>query len=163
MNIEFRDLREEDLGLVKGIYDWYVLHSTATFHTEPVEVEELKSFIYIGHARFKSFLIYHEQQLAGYCYFSNYKKRQAYDRTAEVTIYLNPGFEKKGIGRASLAKMEEVAKEKGFKNLLGIITGDNHGSIALFQKSGYFKCAEFKQVGEKFGKVLDVLGFQKEI
>jgi phosphinothricin acetyltransferase len=59
--------------------------------------------------------------------------------------------------------LERNAGEAGLKNLLAIITGDNAGSIALFSNAGYTKCADFKNVGEKFGKILDVVGYQKEL
>ncbi|HSH19025.1 MAG TPA: hypothetical protein VLA03_01155, partial [Draconibacterium sp.] len=36
--------------------------------------------------------------ICGYCYFSQYRKRAAYDRTAEVSVYLKPGLEGKRIG-----------------------------------------------------------------
>ena len=32
------------------------------------------------------------ENLAGYCYLTFFKKRQAYNRTAEVTLYLIPEF-----------------------------------------------------------------------
>lgn len=56
-----------------------------------------------------------------------------------------------------------MAKKSGLKNLIGIISGDNGGSIALFEKSGFEKCEHFKNIGEKFNKILDVVAFQKEI
>ena len=163
MDIRFKEIEEAELVTVKTIYDWYVAHSTATFHTEPIRIDQLKEFIYIGHPLYKSYLLYIGGEIAGYCFLTNYKKRQAYDRTAEVTIYLKPDFCGKGIGRVALAYLEERAKEAGLKNLIGVISGDNQGSIILFEKSGYAKCAHFKNVGEKFNKVLDVVAFQKEI
>jgi phosphinothricin acetyltransferase len=163
MDIEFNEIREEDLYEVKKIYDWYIENSTATFHTEPVGLDQLKEFIYIKHSLYKSYIIYLDQEIAGYCYLTNYKKRQAYNRTAEVTIYLKPGFCKRGIGRIALQHLESQAEEAGLKNLIGIISGDNEESISLFEKSGFTKCAHFKNVGEKFDKVLDVVAFQKEI
>ena len=163
MNLEFRKLTEQDLTTVKEIYDWYIAHSTATFHTEPIRIAELKEFIHLDHPIYQSYLIYANQEVAGYCYFTYYKKRQAYDRTAEVTLYLKPEMHHKGIGRATLEYLESVARKSGLKNLLGIITGENSGSIALFQKCGYTQCAHFRNVGEKFGRVLDVMGYQKEI
>jgi L-amino acid N-acyltransferase YncA len=163
MNINFQDLRDSDFTEVKRIYDWYIANSTATFHTEPIQISELKEFIYTNHPRYKSYLILLDNQIAGYCYFTYYKKRQAYDRTAEVTLYLDPEIRGKGIGKISLEFLEKKAVEVGLKNLLAIITGDNTGSIALFAKSGYTKCADFKNVGEKFGKVLDVVGYQKQL
>ncbi|MBP2132194.1 L-amino acid N-acyltransferase YncA [Methanomicrobium sp. W14] len=33
----------------------------------------------------------------------------------------------------------------------------------MLEKAGYKKCAHLKNVGEKFGKVLDVIIYEKEI
>jgi phosphinothricin acetyltransferase len=163
MKIEFIELEEKDLAIVKDIYDYYILNSTATFHTEKIKIEELKEFILIGHPKYKSYLIYSDGEICGYCYFIWYKKRQAYDRTAEVTLYLKPEFHGKGIGKIVLERLEPIALNSGIKNLLGIITGENSASIALFEKCGYQNCANFRQVGEKFGRLLDVLAYQKII
>lgn len=163
MNIRFDEIKEQDLSEVKNIYDWYIVNSTATFHTEPIQIEQFKEFIYVNHSLYKSYLIFTDNEIAGYCFLTNYKKRQAYDRTAEVTIYLKPAFCNKGIGKITLKHLEIKAKENRLKNLIGIISGDNEGSIALFEKSGFEKCAHFKNIGEKFNKILDVVAFQKEI
>lgn len=163
MEIKFKPIEEQDLPAIKEIYDWYIENSTATFHTQPIGIDELKEFLYLDHPWYNAYLIYYERELAGYCFITNYKKRQAYDRTAEVTIYLKEEYCNKGIGKVALSYLEQRAKENGLKNLMGIISGDNDGSIALFEKCGYTKCAHFKNVGEKFGKVLDVVAYQKEI
>jgi L-amino acid N-acyltransferase YncA len=63
----------------------------------------------------------------------------------------------------ALMHLEKMAAEAGLRNLLGVISGDNQNSIALFEKAGYTKCAHYKNVGEKFNKLLDVVSFQKEI
>jgi len=163
MTIQFEELEETDLPEIKSIYDWYIQNSTATFHTEPIQIEQLKEFIYIGHPLYKSFIIKAGPDLAGYCILTNHKKRQAYDRTAEVTLYLKPEFHRLGIGKIAMEYLERQAKALGLKNLIGVITGDNTGSIALFEKAGYTKCAHYKNIGEKFNKVLDVVAYQKEI
>lgn len=163
MQITFNTLQEKDLAIVKEIYDYYILHSTATFHTEQITIDELKEFILIGHPKYKSFLIEYDGATCGYCYFIWYKKRQAYDRTAEVTLYLRPEFHGMGIGKKVLLQLEHEALQVGIKNLLGIITGENEASISLFEKCGYENCARFRQVGEKFGRLLDVVAYQKII
>jgi phosphinothricin acetyltransferase len=163
MNIQFLALKDSDFPEVKRIYDWYIANSTATFHTEPIAISELKEFIYVDHSRYKAYLIKLDGQIAGYCYFTYYKKRQAYDRTAEITLYLDHEQRGKGIGKTAIRFLENNARELGLKNLLAIITGDNSASISLFSNAGYTKCADFKNVGEKFGKILDVVGYQKEL
>ena len=99
----------------------------------------------------------------GFCFTTSFKKRQAYDRTAEFSIYLKPGYTGKDLGAGILAFMEKRAAESGIKVLLGIITSENTASQRLLEKCGYEKCAHFREVGEKFGRVLDVVGYQKII
>ena len=69
MQITFNTLQEKDLAIVKEIYDYYILHSTATFHTEQITIDELKEFILIGHPKYKSFLIEYDGATCGFCYF----------------------------------------------------------------------------------------------
>src|SRR5208283_3235328 len=133
MNIELIDLKDSDFGLVKEIYDYYVINSTATFHTDKVSVQELKEAILINHPKYKSFLIKNNDDTCGYCYISQYKKRQAYDRTAEITIYLKPAFTGKGIGKQTIKKLELYAKQSGICVLIGIISEENKQSIRLFE------------------------------
>ena len=161
MIIELKELQEQDLPFVKEIYDWYILNSTATFHTEPVSMDELKSILPIGHLHYRSFVIHTEGMACGYCYISRYKPRQAYDRTAEITIYLKPENAGRGIGKETMKLLEAIASEKGIRVLLGIITAENEISIHLFEKCGYEKCAHYRQVGEKFNRLLDVVAYQK--
>jgi phosphinothricin acetyltransferase len=161
--IVFNEMTEGDLPFVKEVYEYYIANSTATFHIGDITIDEIKEFIHISHPRYKSFTILYDKAPAGYCYFNYYKKRQAYDRTAEVTLYLKPEFCGKGIGRVTMQFLQDEAKKVGLKNLLGVISGDNHESIVLFEKMGYSKCAHFKNVGEKFDRLLDVVVYQKEI
>ncbi|MBN2273957.1 MAG: N-acetyltransferase [Bacteroidales bacterium] len=163
MKIEFEELNEKDLPLVRKIYEYYVENSTATFHIGDITIEEIRTFIPINHPVYKSYLIKANETVCGYCYLAPYKNRQAYNRTAEVTVYLKHEYTGRGIGRTALQKLEKDARFTQVKVLIGIITGDNIHSINLFTQEGYTKCAHFKEVGEKFGKVLDVVAYQKFI
>jgi len=161
--ITFREMTEYDLQFVKEVYEYYIANSTATFHIGEITIEDIKEFIHINHPKYKSFIVFYNNVPAGYCYFTYYKKRQAYDRTAEITLYLKHEFFGKGIGFATMQFLEGEARKVTLKNLLGVISGDNLGSIRLFEKMGYSKCAHFKNVGEKFNRLLDVVVYQKEI
>ena len=82
MSVSFIPMREADLSIVKAINDWYILNSTATYYLEPITFEQLKEVIYFNHPKYKSYLIYDDEIVVGYCYLTSYKKRPAYDRTA---------------------------------------------------------------------------------
>jgi phosphinothricin acetyltransferase len=161
ISIQYLELRESDLQVVKEIYDFYVINSTATFHKEKVTLQELKDSIPIGHQKYKSFIIKYNQSVCGFCYISQYKKREAYDRTAEITIYLKPEFFGKGIGVHTIKMLESNSFKNGIKVLIGIISEENSASIKLFEKCCYEKCGHYKQVGEKFNRILDVVAYQK--
>lgn len=163
MEIQLVDMSEADFDLVKEIYDHYILNSTATFHIDQISVAELKEYILIGDPKYKSFLIKYESIICGFCYISRFKDRQAYDRTAEVTIYIKPEYTGQKIGTYVLKELEKIAIKNGISVLVGIIGGENNQSIGLFVKSGYEKCAHFRKVGEKFNRILDMVAYQKII
>ena len=91
------------------------------------------------------------------------KPREAYDNTAEVTVYLRNGLERRGIGTFAVKRIEEIAVQMGFHTLLAVICAENIGSAGLFTSLGYEKCALYREVGIKFGRLLDVVCFEKII
>lgn len=143
------------------IYNHYILHSTATFSVEPLKAEEFRKLAFTGLDRFKSFAMLEDGVVVGYGLLNRYKPREAYDRTAEITVYLDKDHHGKGYGKRCVEYLEAFAKEKEFRALLAVICAENKPSIKLFQTFDYFECAHFREVGEKFGRVLDVVIYEK--
>jgi L-amino acid N-acyltransferase YncA len=163
MEVRFENIKNSDLEVIKDIYNYYVLNTTVTFHVNPVDTNELKNSIYVNHTKYKSILIKSDDIICGYGYITRYKNREAYINTAEISIYLKPEYTGKGIGRKAVTFLEKEAGKSGIKVLLAIISGDNISSTKFFESLNYEKCAHFKRVGEKFGKRIDVVAYQKEL
>ena len=161
--VTFRLATIDDLPYITELYNYFIQTSIATFHTDVLNTDDFNMLLPFGHPVYQTFLILENNQSVGFCYVGNYKPRQAYDRTAEVTIYLHPDAQGKGIGKQALLFLEKQVEATYIKNLMGVICAENESSIALFAKSGYQKVAHFHQVGEKFGRILDVVVYQKEI
>lgn len=145
------------------IYNYYVKNSTATFSIEAIEEKEMERLAFTGLERFPAFVLLEEGKVIGYSLLNRYKPREAYDKTAEVTIYIDNAYHGKGYGRAALSHIMDIAKKHDFRALLAVICAENTGSIQLFKSFDYFECAHFKQVGEKFGRILDVVIYEKLI
>ena len=160
-NLSFRKAEERDLGTILGIYNYYVLNTTANFFRHPVSQEEFRQLIFIGHEKYQTYLIDFSGQNVGFCFFTQYKKKDAYDRTAEIGVYLGPEYVARGFGISAVAFLENVAREKQIRVLIASISGENVASMRLFEKLGYRKCAHYRGVGEKFGRFLDVVDYQK--
>jgi L-amino acid N-acyltransferase YncA len=161
--VEFSPVTDTDVEAILAIYNYYILNSTATFHSGILSRNDLEEFLFVSHPKYPSYLIKNNDDIIGYCFLTQYKKRQAYDRSAEVSIYLKPEVTGKGVGLTALNHLETAAKKAGIHVLIGTICGENHASIRLMEKAGYSRCAHLKNIGEKFGKILDVVVYQKEI
>jgi len=121
----------------------------------------MRGILLPNYPRFGSWWVSLDGAFAGYVILARYKPRQAYDGTAELTIYLDPSMTGKGIGRACVEFLEARAAERGFHALLAIICAENEASIRLFKAAGYWECARYREVGLKFGRLLDVVSYQK--
>ncbi len=160
-NLTFQKARETDLDVILEIYNFYILTSTATFDVGPISKEELLERISINHEIYQTYLIHYENEMIGFCFLTQFRKKKAYERTAEMGLYLKPQFTNKGLGKEATAFLEQVAAGRQIKVLVASICGENLASIRLAQEMGYEQCAHYKQVGEKFNRLLDVVEFQK--
>lgn len=161
MSIRIEPFTDNYLDAATEIYNYYIKNSTATFHTDEISNEGMRSILYHDDDRYITLGILDNNELCGYAYIAPYKKRQAYRISAEVTIYLKPGYNGKGIGSLVLEALDKHAKENEIHSLLAVICGENTASIRLFAKNGYERCGFMKEVGVKFGRMLDIVIMQK--
>lgn len=162
-NLAYIEVEEKHLDKILSIYNYYVLNTTISFHTEALSIDEIRLNVMHSNSRYKSFVIVEEETIKGYVLITQHKNKQAYDAAAEVTIYLDPGFLGQGIGSSALSFIEATGRNKGFHVLVATVCTENEKSIRLFEKHGYTKCAHFKEIGYKFGRRLDIASYQKII
>ena len=159
----FEEIQAEHLPDVREIYTYYILNSTATFHQHILSLAEMRELVFFDNPKYITYIILDQGKLCGYVLLTQHKKREAYDTTAEVTIYLQPNYTGKGLGSRALKFIEAKAVANGFHVLVATICGENEQSLKLFEKSGYTKCAHYKEVGRKFDRWLDLIAYQKII
>ena len=162
-NISFRILEEKDIPAILEIYSYYIAETTATCQISPIDEEMMRKTVMPESPRYQSYAIMSDDQLCGYALFTRFKTREAFDNTAEITLYLKQGCTSKGIGTVALKFIENKAKMAGMHVLVSLVSSENASSIRLFERNGYIKCAEFKEVSFKFGRYFNLLCYQKMI
>lgn len=163
-SIRFFSLTEPDLVFVQEVYNYYILHSTAVYFTDPIPLDEIRAIVPLNDSEYRSFLIKGQTgERLGFCYFARFKEKPAFRISVEVTVYLKPDCLHKGTGTKALLLLEPYIKEGGFSNAVALIDSANEDSIRLFEKCGYTCCAEIKDVAEKSGKKLTLKMYQKLI
>lgn len=159
----FRPLSLDDMADVTRIYNHYVEHTTVSFHTAPRSEAEVSAMLLYPGGRFGSYALTEEGKLIGYCALVPFSSREAYAITAELSLYLSPEVRGRGYGQAMLDFLEKEAGDKGFVSLMARVCTENTASIGLFEKNGYKRAGYYEKVGCKFGKILDVVAYQKII
>lgn len=152
---------KDDVKTLLDIYNYYILHSTATFQEKPIDEAEMSQLLFFENPRHASFVIKKDGGVCGYCIISKHHIRSAYDRTGNLGIYIHPDFLRQGIGSIALDFINEWARNHHYHALIAVICAENSGSIRLFESKGYFQCAYLKEVGLKFGRVLDIVYHEK--
>jgi L-amino acid N-acyltransferase YncA len=154
-----RRFRDEDLDGVFAIYDYEVLHGTATFDTEVYDSGARARWMKRhASARYPALVAQSADGVVlGWATLSPYSDRRAYARVSESSVYVHRGHQGRGIGRALLVSLIATAKEVGLSVLLARVTSESAVSLALHEAVGFQRVGTMRRVGEKFGRILDVV------
>lgn len=155
-----RKAESTDLLRITEIYNWAVENTTASFDINPQTVEQRA--IWFSHYDDRHPVIVYEIEgyVVGYASLSEYRTKEGYKNTCELSVYIDPEYQKRGIGQQLMVYVIELAKEIGFHVVMSGITADNEISIKMHEKFGFELCGHMKEVGFKFGRYLDCLFYQ---
>ena len=133
-----RDALEADLPAIIDIYNAATATRTSTALLGPVTVEERLPWFH-RHSTNQSPLWVAEVDglIAGWLSFHEFIRRPAYHGSAEISIYVNEKFRRRGIGRALLAKAIVDAPRLNARTLVGYVLGHNAASLAVFEQAGF--------------------------
>ena len=159
----FIEMQEDDLPAVLDIYNHYIATTTVTFDPEPIPMETFRTRILLNHDLYKAYVVQQTSEIAGFCFLCQFNKHESYDQTAEMGVYIKPEYTRQGVGSRAVGHLQKIAAAKGIKVLIASISGENEASIVLFRKLGWEECAHFRRVGEKWGRAIDVVFFQKSL
>lgn len=159
--MSIRPATSDDLAGVVAIYAHAVAHSTATFDIEAPGLEHWQAKLDSADPR-DVFLVAAtpEDGVLGFAYSSAYRPRPAYQHTRETTIYLAPGKEGRGTGRALYAELLDRLRAAGVHTALAVVAVPNPASEALHRAHGFVEAGRLREVGHKFGQWLDVVHLQ---
>lgn len=159
---------QQDLESVQLIYAHHVLTGFGSFETEPPSLEEMTArwgaivsknwpFVVASPAEDMS-------RVMGFAYAAQYRDRAAYAHTFEVSVYSAPTTLRRGAGASMLRDILTTLRGDGVREALAFI-GDsgNAASIALHEKLGFFYAGTLINVGEKFGRTLNVVMMQRHL
>ncbi|HYS81125.1 MAG TPA: GNAT family N-acetyltransferase [Anaeromyxobacteraceae bacterium] len=151
-----------DLPRVVAIYNASIPGRLATADTEPVTVEQRQPWFAAHGARRPLWVDEQEGGVLGWVSLSSFYGRPAYGATAELSVYVAPEAQRRGLARALLAHAIAEAPRLGLTTLLGFVFGHNTPSQALLGQQGFARWGHLPRVAVLDGveRDLDILGLR---
>ena len=157
-----RDAEERDLPAILAIHNDEILHGTALWWREPVDLDNRRAYLATLRAKSYPFLVVqHDKTLAGYGSFGDFRPQHGYDRTVETSVYVHPDHRRRGVAAALLPHLIDAARALGKHAMIGAIDATNEGSLRLHRRFGFVETGRMPQVGYKFGRYLDLVFMQR--
>ena len=161
LTISIRRAELADAPAIAAIYNEAILTTVATFDVETKSVEERIEWLSRHDERHPVLVAEVEGQVIGWISLSRWSDRRAYDDTAETSFYVKSEFRGQGVGRRLNEAIIDQARRLGYHSLIARVAQGSEQSLHLNLSMGFVLVGTLKEVGRKFGKLLDVHILQK--
>ena len=160
--MEIRPAVSADLPALVQIYNYYVRASIATFDLDEFTVPQREEwFGHYGTAGPHRLFVAEDDEVVGYATSSPFRAKPGYRTSVEVSVYVAAGGHSRGTGSALYAALLRAVDEAGVHGCYAGIAMPNPASVALHRRYGFSPVGTFREVGSKFGELLDVQWFQR--
>lgn len=155
--IEIRDAKPADLPRIFAIYNHEVETGISTFDVEGWEAGRDDGWL-SDRESFHPVLVAVDVDgdVVGWASLGSWSPRGAYNRTGEVSVYVDVEARGAGLGGRLLGALVERARGSGVHVLLARIAQPNPASVRIHQAQGFRTFGVQRRCGEKFGRILDV-------
>jgi phosphinothricin acetyltransferase len=100
---------------------------------------------------------------SSYAYATKWRVRHAYRFSVESSGVSGAGYTRQGLGTALYQQLLARLTESGYHLVIGGVALPNAASVALHEKMGFVRVAQFREVGFKFGRWIDVGYWEKSL
>lgn len=158
-----RDATGADAEACSAIYAPYVRDTVITFEDEAPDATELARRIATAQRAHAWLVAERDGDVVGYAYAGEYKSRAAYRWSCEVSVYLETGLRRAGVGRALYTALLGRLAERGYCTAVAGMTLPNPASEGLHRALGFEPVGIWRRIGWKHGAWRDVAWVQRSL
>ncbi len=152
-----RDATPDDAEGIAAIYNDAVANTTAIWNEIAVDAANRVDWMAARAAGgFPVLVAEVDGQVAGYASYGPWRAFDGYRLTVEHSVYVAGAFRGRGLARALMTTLIAQARMAGLHVMVAAIEAENHPSIALHESLGFANGHTMRQVGQKFGRWLDL-------
>lgn len=152
----------DDAAHVQAIYAPYCL-TPISFELEPPTVDEMRGRLAKVLGPYPWLLFEDGGEVLGYAYASQHRERPAYRWSADTTVYIQQGRQRRGIGKALYTSLFALLPLQGYVNAFAGVTLPNAASVGLHVALGFQPVGVYRNVGFKCGAWHDVAWYHRPL
>ena len=160
--VYIRIAEEKDLPALLDIYNDEVLHGISTLDLTPRTMAEWREW-FAHHNVDNHPLLTAELEngkVAGYASLSDYREKEAYRSSVELSIYVARDCRGKGVASVLMETILDMARADDRTHLVvSVITDGNEASQRLHDKFGFTFCGIVPEVGMKFDRYQNIRNY----
>jgi phosphinothricin acetyltransferase len=145
-----------DADAIQRIYAPYVEETAITFATTTPSAAALETKISDGRSQYPWLVCERDDRVVGYAYAGPLRKRDAYQWTVELSVYVDRDARREGVGRRLYRAVLDLLTVQGYASAYGVITLPNPASVAFHERLGFDQVGQFDDAGFKHGEWHDV-------
>lgn len=162
--VAIRDAGAADAAGIAAIWNPIIRDTAITFWPTERGEDEIAAMIAGRQAAGHVFLVaLADTRIAGFATYAQFRGGAGYAKALEHSIHVHPACRSTGVGVALLAAVEDHARSRGGRLMIGAITGSNTGSLRFHERHGYARWGFIPAAGWKFGQFHDLVLMGKDL
>jgi phosphinothricin acetyltransferase len=161
VGMDIRRALPADLPAVAEIYAREAREGHATFDHDPRPMGFWEQKLAASGPGEHFLVAEHDGAVIGYATSGPFRPKPAYRHTRESTVYVAPGHQGLGTGRALYDALLALMSADGVRAVVAGVALPNPASLALHQACGFEEVGTMRQVGRKFDRWIDLTWLQK--
>lgn len=157
IDITIRKAQTSDIPQILDIVNHAILNTTSNYLYDVQTIEDQTQwFANKQQSNFPIIVADFQGVAIGFGTYGTFREKIGYQYTVEHSVYVDPKYVGKGVGKQLLQALIALATKEGYHTMIGGIDAANTASIAFHKKFGFIETGIIKEVGFKFGKWLDL-------
>jgi L-amino acid N-acyltransferase len=156
-----RPATRQDMPTVVGIYNWAVNQTFATIDSEPLSAEEAEVWWDAHAGRTVTMVADEEGDVIGWARLLPWRQRGF--EIVEDLVYVDPLYQRRGVGRVLLGRLIEAAATSGCRTVVASVAADNRAGLRLHQSLGFEVVGTLRNAAYKFSRWMDITLVQRSL
>jgi phosphinothricin acetyltransferase len=145
-----------DAAACTAIYGPFVRDTVVTLEEQTPSVEEFEQRIELTCATHPWLIAEVDGAVAGFAYGAPHRPRASYRWAADVSVYVDPRCQRRGVGRSLYRDLFPRLVAQGLVIACAGITLPNPASVSLHESFGFQPVGVYRRIGFKRGAWRDV-------